>query len=65
MDEFFEYASGIIEDIEGGGLWCLINNAGVAVLGRADWLKLSDFKFTMEVNYFGKNRRDIYIIFDI
>lgn len=35
------------------GLYALVNNAGVAKSGLIDWFGLSDFRFCMEVNFFG------------
>jgi retinol dehydrogenase-16 len=35
------------------GLYALVNNAGVAKSGLIDWFGMSDFRFCMEVNFFG------------
>jgi NAD(P)-dependent dehydrogenase (short-subunit alcohol dehydrogenase family) len=35
-----------------GKLWAVVNNAGIAIPGNADFLTLDDFRRVMEVNFF-------------
>jgi len=37
-------------------LHAIVNNAGVSCMGTADWLDMSDYYNTMEVNFFGSVR---------
>mmetsp|Transcript_41843 Transcript_41843/g.94519 ORF Transcript_41843/g.94519 Transcript_41843/m.94519 type:complete len:246 (-) Transcript_41843:939-1676(-) len=37
-------------------LYALVNNAGVGTGGAVDWLKMSDYEFNMNVNFYGMVR---------
>jgi NAD(P)-dependent dehydrogenase (short-subunit alcohol dehydrogenase family) len=47
---------GIIPDLEKNGLFCLINNAGIAVPGPLQYLSDEDFNYQMEVNVMAVRR---------
>ena len=54
LPEMISSACGEVNDITGGELFCLINNAGVSIGGALEFIPIPEFRQQMEVNLIGQ-----------
>lgn len=55
MHEFLE--DGVCSfAIHTGGLWCLVNNAGIAIFTECEWCSMDTYQRSIEVNLLGTIR---------